>query len=78
MGDGGDGGEAVDFAAAELPVDWASEVVEAAAAAPDDDFEDLLVTGGSGGGEGVRTQQEQEDDYLAMTWVEPDTTSESR
>jgi hypothetical protein len=78
MGDGGDGGEAVDYAAAELPVDWASEVVEAAAAAPGDDFDDVIVPGGSGhGGEAGRLQSEEED-YIAMTWVEPDTTSEAQ
>ncbi|MEV3936423.1 hypothetical protein AB0K52_10650 [Glycomyces sp. NPDC049804] len=76
MGDGGDGGDAVDYAAAELPVDWASEVVEAAAAAPDDEFEGVFVLGGPGGGaDALRSEREQGDDHIATTWVEPDTTS---
>jgi hypothetical protein len=73
MGDGGDGGDAVDFAAAELPVDYGSEVVESAAGDAEDAFDDVIVTGGSAGGR----LESEEADVIELTWVEPDTHSGS-
>jgi hypothetical protein len=71
MGDGGDGGDAVDYSAAEIPVDFGTEVVKAAAADPGDDFDDLIVADTGG----VPAKDREEDDLVEITWVEPDTTS---
>lgn len=68
MGDGGDG-DVVDYSAAELPVEFGTEVVEAAAGAPGDDFDDLVVSG-EGGGIPGRTQPE-EAVVVEMTWADP-------
>ncbi|WP_205327868.1 hypothetical protein [Glycomyces sp. YM15] len=69
----GDGGDAVDYSAADLAVAFGTEAVEAAAAAPEDDFGDVLVSPG-GGGDAGRLRAE-EPDLIELTWVEPDTRS---
>lgn len=74
MGDGGDGGDAVDYSAAELPVDFGTEVVAVASGAPGDDFDDVIVTPADVGGDAGRLQTEEED-LVELTWVEPDTHS---
>jgi hypothetical protein len=71
MGDGD--GELVDYSAADLPVEYGTEVAAVAAGAPGDDFDDLVLPVPSDV-VGDRLQSEEED-LVALTWVEPDTRS---
>jgi hypothetical protein len=69
MGDGGDGGfggEAIDYAAADLPVDIGTETVLAAADGGDDDFEDLGLGGGAGSG--GENERRPDDEVIEMIW----------
>ncbi|MDN3241797.1 hypothetical protein [Glycomyces tritici] len=72
MGDGGDG-ELVDYSAADLPVEYGTEVAAVAAGAPGDDFDDLVLPTPSDFAAG-RLESEAED-LATITWVEPDTRS---
>ncbi|MDA1359534.1 hypothetical protein O1R50_07870 [Glycomyces luteolus] len=73
MGDG-DGGDAIDYSAAEIPVEFGTEVVVSAAGGGDDTFEELIVIPADVGGDSGRLPSEEED-LVELTWVEPDTHS---
>jgi hypothetical protein len=70
MGDGGDGGEAIDYSAADIPVEFPTEAVMAAAGDGDDKFDDLLVTGISAGGEGE--ERRSDDEVIDLVWEHSD------
>ncbi|GAA2147136.1 hypothetical protein [Glycomyces algeriensis] len=72
MSDGGDG-ELVDYSAADLPVEHGTAVAAVSAGPPGDDFHDLVLPIPPDLA-GERLQSEEED-LVALTWVEPDTTS---
>jgi len=69
MGDGGDGGEAIDYSAAEIPVEFGTEVVVSAAGAGGDAFDDVLV---SGGGPGGGDDRRSDDEVIDIIWVNSD------
>jgi hypothetical protein len=69
MGDG----ELVDYSAADLPVEYGTEVAAVAAGAPGDDFEDLVLPAPAD--LGIDRLPSEEEDLVALTWVEPDTAS---
>lgn len=75
MGDGGDGGgaEGMDALAA-MPVEFGTETVFEVSGDPADDFSDLVLVGGGVDG-GPTPAERREDEVIALTWVEPDTTS---
>lgn len=69
MGDGGDGGfggEAIDYAAADLPVEIGTETVVSAADGGDDDFEDLGF--GGGGGSTGNEDRRPDEEVIEMIW----------
>jgi hypothetical protein len=69
MGDGGDvgfGGEAIDYAAADLPVEIGTETVVSAADGGDDDFEDLGF--GGGGDSGNENERRPDEEVIEMIW----------
>lgn len=69
MGDGGDGGfggEAIDYAAADLPVETGTETVVSAADGGDDDFEDLGF--GGGGASGNENERRPDEEVIEMIW----------
>lgn len=69
MGGDGGGGEAVDYSAAELPVEFGTEVVMSAAGDGDDAFEDMIV-GGTGGGDG--DQRRPDEEVIDIIWTNSD------
>jgi hypothetical protein len=68
MGDG----ELVDYSAADLPVEYGTEVAAVAAGAPGDDFEDLVLPARSDLPDRLPSE---EPDLAEPTWAEPDTSS---
>jgi hypothetical protein len=69
MGDGGDGGfggEAIDYAAADLPVEFGTETVAAAAADGGDGLEDLGI--GGGGASGNENERRPDEEVIEMIW----------
>ena len=65
-------GELVDYSAADLPVEYGTEVAAVAAGAPGDDFHDFVLTPSDFAADRL---QSEEEDLAALAWVEPDTRS---
>jgi hypothetical protein len=66
-------GELVDYSAADLPMDYGTEVAAVAAGAPGDDFDDLVLP--TPADVTADRLQSEEVDSAELTWVEPDTSS---
>ena len=68
MGDGGDGGDAVDYTAAQLPVEFGAEVVMATAGGADDAFEGEIVLGGAGAGGNDPGWRRPDEEVIELIW----------
>lgn len=73
MGDGGDGAEGAEALAA-LPVEFGTETVLEVSGDPGEDA-GLPVVTFSGVDGAVTVRERSEDEIVALTWIEPDTTS---